>query len=180
MHLSALRCSTLKFFKHRNFIFTDKKFAKKAFFKLYVSLMAGLIPAVYWIYEFATPTPDIVYDLKRWLHPEFEAYVVSKGLATYDPLHNAAVRNFHYKHKFISAQRRYDNVRVRDAEITKRLCYECGDVIVGGDKEYQEHILWHEATFLVYQLYHFESSSTSEDVQEKRNLPAQNEDPKSS
>lgn len=48
-------------------------------------------------------------------------------------------------------------MRVRDAEITKRLCYECGEVIVGGEKEYQDHILLHEAIYLAYQLYHSEN-----------------------
>ncbi|KAI1729290.1 hypothetical protein DdX_01522 [Ditylenchus destructor] len=68
---------------------------------------------------------------------------------------------------FVSAQRRYDNVRVRDAEMKKRLCYECGEVIDGGEKQYQEHILSHEATYLAYQLYHSEKdrrNTTSKNI----------------
>lgn len=41
------------------------------------------------------------------------------------------------KRGFVSAQRRYDNVRVRDSEMLKRVCQECGAVLVGAEKEYQ-------------------------------------------
>jgi hypothetical protein len=38
---------------------------------------------------------------------------------------------------FISAQNRYDNRRVRDSELRKRVCYECGRVLLKGEREYQ-------------------------------------------
>lgn len=59
-----------------------------------------------------------------------------------------------------SAQRKYDNIhRVRDSETSKRLCYECGEVVAGGEDKYQDHILLHEGVYLSYQLYHFENAT---------------------
>ena len=58
---------------------------------------------------------------------------------------------------FISAQRRYDNHRVRDSQLDKRICYECGRILTSGEHEYQEHILTHEAIYLAYQLYYAET-----------------------
>ncbi|CAD5219586.1 unnamed protein product [Bursaphelenchus okinawaensis] len=60
---------------------------------------------------------------------------------------------------FVSAQRRYDNARVREHEIRQRLCEECGKVISGGDSVFQHHVVSHEAAFICYQLYHFEKGS---------------------
>lgn len=37
------------------------------------------------------------------------------------------------------------------------MCYDCGEIVLGGEREYQEHILVHEAVYLAYQLYHFEN-----------------------
>lgn len=37
---------------------------------------------------------------------------------------------------FVTPQRRYDNVRVRDSEMISRLCCECGQIIFG-EKKYQ-------------------------------------------
>lgn len=53
---------------------------------------------------------------------------------------------------FVSPQRRFDNRRVRDSELVKRLCYECGRLLVNGEQEYQNHILSHEVANIVIQL----------------------------
>ncbi|CAD5226827.1 unnamed protein product [Bursaphelenchus xylophilus] len=60
---------------------------------------------------------------------------------------------------FVSAQRRYDNARVREHEIKQRICEECGKVISGGDSIFQHHVVSHEAAFICYQLYHFEKGN---------------------
>ncbi|KAL3098600.1 hypothetical protein niasHT_013174 [Heterodera trifolii] len=60
------------------------------------------------------------------------------------------------KKPFVSAQRRYDNVRVRDSEFHTRVCLECGAVLTGAEKDYQEHLLVHESVNLLYQLDCFE------------------------
>uniref|UniRef100_A0A914DXX1 C2H2-type domain-containing protein n=1 Tax=Acrobeloides nanus TaxID=290746 RepID=A0A914DXX1_9BILA len=66
---------------------------------------------------------------------------------------------------FLSAQRRYENIRVPINEITKRLCYECGDVL-SDLNEYQEHLLAHEVVNISYQLYHREPARPSPRVYE--------------
>ncbi|CAK5077196.1 unnamed protein product [Meloidogyne enterolobii] len=65
--------------------------------------------------------------------------------------------------KFVTAQRRYDNVRVRDSEMKSRLCCECGQQIFG-EKKYQEHIIAHECTFLAYNLYYTEQQTSNKNV----------------
>ncbi|KAL7078699.1 hypothetical protein ACQ4LE_002257 [Meloidogyne hapla] len=64
------------------------------------------------------------------------------------------------KRDFVTAQRRYDNVRVRDSEMKSRLCCECGQQIFG-EKKYQEHIIAHECTYLAYNLYYTEQANIS-------------------
>ncbi|KAI6213031.1 hypothetical protein M3Y94_00101500 [Aphelenchoides besseyi] len=61
---------------------------------------------------------------------------------------------------FLSAQRRYDNMRIRENEIQHRVCFDCGRVVHGNDMVFQHHMVTHEAAFICYQLYHFEKGTT--------------------
>uniref|UniRef100_A0A183BNM2 C2H2-type domain-containing protein n=1 Tax=Globodera pallida TaxID=36090 RepID=A0A183BNM2_GLOPA len=45
---------------------------------------------------------------------------------------------------------------VRDSEFFKRVCFDCGRVLIGAEKDYQEHLLTHESIQLLYQLDYFE------------------------
>jgi len=58
--------------------------------------------------------------------------------------------------EFLCTQVRYDNRRVRDSHLSKRLCYECGRILLKGEQEYQDHILSHEAAYIAIQLYRIE------------------------
>ncbi|KAI6199201.1 zinc transporter ZIP9 isoform X2 [Aphelenchoides besseyi] len=58
------------------------------------------------------------------------------------------------------AQRRYDNMRIRENEIQHRVCFDCGRVVHGNDMVFQHHMVTHEAAFICYQLYHFEKGTT--------------------
>ncbi|KAI3410052.1 hypothetical protein GPALN_006416 [Globodera pallida] len=76
--------------------------------------------------------------------------------STLDPGPNNSINHPTSKKPFVSAQRRYDNVRVRDSEFFKRVCFDCGRVLIGAEKDYQEHLLTHESIQLLYQLDYFE------------------------
>lgn len=62
----------------------------------------------------------------------------------------------------MSAQRRYELMRVPESEITKRICYECGAVIVGLT-EYDDHVAAHELTDIAWQLYALEMNANDKE-----------------
>lgn len=65
------------------------------------------------------------------------------------------------KKTFVSITRRYENFRIRDSQMTGRLCCECG-MYIEGERKYQEHIANHEGVYLVYQLHYSELAQGNE------------------
>lgn len=42
------------------------------------------------------PTPDMQYDVRRIISPDFDEFVKSNGLSCFDAAHRHHVVNFHY------------------------------------------------------------------------------------
>lgn len=122
-----------------------------------------------WIYS----TSFSIMDFSAFLDDAFP-----RSLSTFSPpgasphsrrpflrlvtINSAWVSYFKSNHVICSAQRRYDNLRVRESDIQQRLCFDCGRIVNGDDFAFQQHMIAHEAAFICYQVCSYSGKAISE------------------
>lgn len=57
-----------------------------------------LVKYIFFSY-FASPTPDIIFDIRRLTSFDFDKYIKTNGLDGFDPAHRHQVATFNYSNK---------------------------------------------------------------------------------
>ncbi|KHN81922.1 Uncharacterized protein F44E2.9 [Toxocara canis] len=114
MQRSVLRLAS-QFIRNKEHVFADKNSFAKDFWKISgISIFTQISFAII-IEEFAFPTPDIVYDLRRYISPDFAEFIKHGDRGEKDIRLDNSLRSFHISEENVK--------RVRERGIAKETRY---------------------------------------------------------
>uniref|UniRef100_A0A7E4ZZN2 Transmembrane protein n=1 Tax=Panagrellus redivivus TaxID=6233 RepID=A0A7E4ZZN2_PANRE len=85
-----------KFIKTKNYVYEDHASVKTNLAKTYVVGMSFASIIGTFIYQFCTPTPEVMYDIRLIVSPEFYQFAKTNGTMFYDVDTSSAIRGFKY------------------------------------------------------------------------------------
>uniref|UniRef100_A0A0M3I3K2 C2H2-type domain-containing protein n=1 Tax=Ascaris lumbricoides TaxID=6252 RepID=A0A0M3I3K2_ASCLU len=143
-----------QFIRNKEHFFADKKLLIKDFWKVSGANILSQLLLAFIIAEFAFPTPDIVYDFRRYISPDFAEFIKHGEHGGVNIRLDNSLRSFHVSEERV--KRIHVRFRKNIPQTSLFLCYECGDMFTS-KIPYDEHLLVHQAVSLCRQIYEFET-----------------------